>query len=177
MKNEKSKTITYAEIEQRLKNVKLEDYTYQDTIDRYVAYGSVEDFNNVEVQKLLIKYDLIEYLIYSMGTVITDSEVIKGIITSEIFQDDKYMLMRGKIESLEIKEDKNLPNGMSWLIINFIDEDVANKHKIKYIYYEKKELEYKNEISAYNKPIMAIVHKDEHNDLQLCCLLKYYSIQ
>lgn len=174
MMKEKSKAITFEEVEQRLKNLKLEEYTAEDVFDRFIGYGNTDDFENVEVQKLLIKHNLVEHLIYSMGSVITDNEVIQEIMESNLFEDKSYMLKKGTIESLEIKEDKDLPNGMCWLIINFIDENGTEKYQIKYIYYDKKEQKYKSEISTYQgKSIMAIVKKDEQTeDLRLCCLLK-----
>jgi hypothetical protein len=64
--------------------------------------------------------------------------------------------------------------GMSWLIINFVDNNNNKKYKIKYMYYDKKQAKYKNEITQQiDKNIYAIVNKsDGDNDLRLCCFLK-----
>jgi hypothetical protein len=167
------KTITYEEVEKRLKNIKLEDFTSKDVIDRYIAYGDAKDFENLEVQKLLIKHGYIEELICSVETVITDKTIIDGIINSNLFKNGNFKLINGKIQSLDIVEDKELvPMGMCWLIINFVENN--NKYKIKYMYYDNKQKEYKNEIAQYiGKNIYVIVTKDNsNNDFRLCCFLK-----
>jgi hypothetical protein len=170
-----AQTITYTEVEERLKNIKLEDYTLQDVIDRYIAYGDSDDFKDTKVQKLLIKHGLIEDLIYNVENIITDKNVIDGILDSDLLKKSNFKLINGKIESLDLVEDKELaPMGMNWLIINFLDNNNNEKCKIKYMYYDKKQEKYKNEITQHiDKNIYAIVNKnDGDNDLRLCCFVK-----
>ena len=54
-RNISEKAITIEEVNHRLENKKLEDYSKQDVFERYIVYGSEEELNNIEIQRLLIK--------------------------------------------------------------------------------------------------------------------------
>lgn len=165
------KVITFEEVEERLKNVKLEDMTAQDVFDRYIGYGDNKELNNIEIQKLLLKHNYIEYLISSVETIITNKTVIEKITSSDLFKDSKYHLIRGRIENIEIIEDKELPTGFEWLIVN-LQTQAKEEYKLKYMYYPQKQESYKNEIEQHiGNDLMAIAeHKEK--EYRLCCLLK-----
>lgn len=90
------KLITYAEVEERLKNVPLEQMSAQDVFDKYIGFGTYEDYNNIEIQKLLIKHNFVEWLIYGVSTIIKDKEIIEGILTSKVLQDNRYKIIKRK---------------------------------------------------------------------------------
>ena len=85
-----TKPITFQEVQERLKNVPLEQYTKQDLFDRYIAYGSKEELNNPEIQRLLVKHGYIQELL-EMATNI-DNEVMEEIfkVTKDNQATDQY---------------------------------------------------------------------------------------
>jgi hypothetical protein len=166
------KVITFEEVEERLKGKGLNEYTYQDTIDRYVAYGDAEEFENIEVQKLLLRYNLVEELIYSMATIITDEEVIQGILQSNIVNSTNFVCVNGRIEKLEFVEDEELtPKGTLYMIIHFKGNN-NKKYIIKHIYYGAREEKYKNEIEASIGQNITVIAEEYNSGLSLCCLLR-----
>lgn len=74
-----TKPITFEQVEERLKNVPLEQYTKQDIFDRYVAYGTEEDLNTPNIQMALLKNGYIDTL-FEMVDFITDKQVIEDIL-------------------------------------------------------------------------------------------------
>lgn len=92
---EEPKLITYEEVTERLKNKKLEEYTYDDVFDRYVGYGEKHELAQVEVQRLFIKHRMIEELLFvAPRNIITDKEVIEGILSSNAIQDNKFKIIK-----------------------------------------------------------------------------------
>lgn len=166
-----TKTIFYEEVEERLKNVPLEKYTEQDVFDRYVVYGEDYELAQPEVQKLFIKYGMIEDLVTFVDNIVTDKEVIDGILSSNM----EYEVVRGKLESIDFTEleDKELAKGgLCWLIVKLVDEK-EKRHRFKYMYYPLKQENYKNEIiQNIGKEIMAVVEYRGKEDCRLKCLLK-----
>lgn len=165
------KVITFEQVEERLKNVPLENYTYDDVVDRYYAYGEDYELAQPEVQKLFIKYGMIEELVSVVQSIITDKAIIDKITSSDLFKDSKYHLIRGRIESINIIEDKELPTGFEWLIVN-LQTQAKEEYKLKYMYYPQKQESYKNEIEQHiGNDLMAIAeHKEK--EYHLCCFLK-----
>ncbi len=95
-------TITYEQIEQRLKNKPQEQWTKDDVFDRYVGYGSPEEIENPEVQKLFIKHGLYEELINLVNNVIADKEVVEKILNSNIFE--KKRIKKNKRKNKRYKD-------------------------------------------------------------------------
>lgn len=170
---EESRVVTYEEVEQRLKNVPFEKLTAEDVFDRYIGYGDNEELQDSKVQKLLLKHNFTEYLINNVETIITDPIVIEGIEASDLLKDSKYKFIKGKLEDVSITEDKELPKGFVWLIVNLVDQ-VKERHKLKYMYYLQKQGSYKNEIEQnIGKDVSAIVERLENKkDLRLCCFMQ-----
>lgn len=180
---------TYQEVMEQTKNKKLEDLTKQEALDRYFAYGTKEDYQNVEIQKLMIKHGLIEELIQSVESIITDNTVIAGILSSSIYVPLKYYgAVRGKIESTENIEGKELPQGMNWLILNFNGKQYWNGDtkswenveqgrdytQYQYAYCEEQQKQYKEEINKSIGQELILITKNirfqKHRTL--CCILK-----
>ena len=95
------KYITYEQIGQQLKNKPKDQLTRDDVFDRYVGYGSLEELENPEVQKLFIKYGLFEELIDLVNNVITDKEVVEKILNSNIFEKKEIKKIEGKIKDIK----------------------------------------------------------------------------
>lgn len=170
---EESRVVTYEEVEQRLKNVPFEKLTAEDVFDRYIGYGDNEELQDSKVQQLLLKHNFTEYLINNVEKIIADKTVIEGIATSDLLKDSKYRCIGGKIESVAITEDKELPKGFVWLIVNLVDIS-KERHKFKYMYYPQKQGSYKNEIEQnIGKDVSAIVKRlGNKKDLRLCCFMQ-----
>ena len=187
-------TITFEQVEERLKNKKMEDYTYDDVFDRYVAYGEDYELAQPKVQKLFIKYGMIEDLVLAIESIITDKEVIEGILAGNIYVTIKeYAGIRGILESTEIVEDQELPPDASWLYLNFRAEQFWNRDtnswenfkdgishtKYRYMYYESQRKQYKEEIDKnIGQDLIAIVRSEKCNKQydHLCCILKNETI-
>ena len=92
----KEETITFEQIEQRLKNKPKEQWTKDDVFDRYVGYGSPEEIESLEVQKLFVKYELFDELINLVNNVITDKEVVEKILNSNIFKNKEIKKLQEK---------------------------------------------------------------------------------
>lgn len=69
--------ITFEQVEKQLKDVPLEQYTKQAVLDRYIAYGSEQELNTPEIQKLLIKHGYIQELLEIAPSI--DDEVMEEI--------------------------------------------------------------------------------------------------
>lgn len=184
-------TITFEQVEERLKNKQFKDYTYDDIFDRYVGYGEDYELAQVEVQRLFIRHKMIEeFLFVAPRNIITDKEVIEGILLSDIYAPmGEYRAIRGTLESTEIIEDQELPQGASWLYLNFRAEQFWNRdnkswdnfqdgishNKYRYIYYEDQEKQNKEEIDQNVGQELAVVVKWQKTDKDyntLCCILK-----
>lgn len=182
--------ITYNEVIERLKNIPLEQYTKQDIFDRYVAYGADYELAQPKVQKLFIKYGMIEELVTVVRSIITDKKVIDSILVGNIYVPmGEFAGIRGTLESTEIIEDQELPKGFNWLCLNFRAEQFWNRDtnswdnfqdgishtKYRDMYYEKKQKQYKEEIDQnIGKELMLIVNceKCDKQYEHLYCILK-----
>jgi len=77
--------ITYEEVQERIKNKKLEEYTPQMLFDRYIAYGSEEELQDPKVQRLLIKNGYVKELLEVAPHI--DNEVMEEVF--ETIKDTK----------------------------------------------------------------------------------------
>ncbi len=68
-------------------------------------------------------------------------------------------------------EDKELPKGFEWLIVN-LQTQAKEKYKLKYMYYSQKQESYKNQIErSIGKDLIAVAECKE-KEYRLCCFLK-----
>ena len=163
-----NKVITFDEVEKRLKNKKIEDWTDDDVFDRYVGYGNYEECNDIKVQRLFIKHYLTNNLIYSVSTIITDKKVVERILSDELIKEnDNYKIISGKIQNIRLEKDNKLPEDMSLLIINFIEQKTNKRYEIKYFYMDD-DFKYKNELeNNIGNDLIAVCE-----NMNLCCFLK-----
>ncbi len=119
----------------------------------------------------MIKHGYIEELVCLMESIITDKTVIKSIISSNLFKNSSYILVEGKLETIQVIKDKELPKGFNWLIISVVDQSNV-KYEIKYMYYSQKQHRYKTEIEQNIKNKIMIVAEYREDQYYLCCILK-----
>ena len=93
--------ITIEDFRKRISNIKLEEMTSED-IDGYLAYGTEEELNNPEFQRILVQRNYITDLMDSVD-IITDREVIKAILSSNAFKEDGYKIIEAEILSIRRK--------------------------------------------------------------------------
>lgn len=171
--------ITYEEVIKRLEGKKLEDYTKEDTLDRYVAYSTEEEMMLPEVQRLLIKHKLYEELLHSID-IITDKTVIKDLLSSDLFQDRNNTIIEGKI--LDIQKEPFAVLDKKYIVYNIIvtfeENNTSIKHKLKaYVILEEKELKhYKQIMKPYYNNVVAIINSKENDKYIMCYLQKYEDI-
>lgn len=165
------KTITSEQVEQRLKNKPQEQWTKDDVFDRYVGYGSPEEIENPEVQKLFIKHGLYDELINLVNNVITDKEVVEKILNSNIFEKKELKKIRGKIKDIkifEIEDDKI--DELKQISIIFEKENNAEQLLIKDFCLTSEIDKYLQDKNKYkNKMIITIIEEDK-NELILKCI-------
>ena len=163
-------TITYEQIEQRLKNKPQEQWTKDDVFDRYVGYGRPEEIENPEVQKLFIKHELYEELINLVNNVVTDKEVVEKIFNSNMFEKKELKKIKGKIKDInisEIKDDKI--DELKQISIIFDKENNAEQLLIKDFCLTSEIDKYLQDKNKYkNKMIIAII-EEYKNELNLKC--------
>lgn len=163
-------TITFEQIEQRLKNKPKEQCTKDDVFDRYVGYGSPEEIENPEVQKLFIKHGLFDELINLVNNVITDKEVIEKILKSNIFKKNELKKIRGKIKDINISEiEDDKIDELKQISIIFEKENNTEQLLIKDFCLTSEIDKYLQDKNKYkNKMIMTIIEEDK-NELILKC--------
>ena len=168
------KTITSEQVEQRLKTKSKEQWTKDDVFDRYVGYGSSEEIDNPEVQKLFVKHGLYEELINLVNNVIIDKEVVNKILNSEIFEKKELKKIRGKIKDikiLEIEDDKI--DELKQISIIFEKENNAGQLLIKDFCLTSEIDKYLQDKNKYkNKMTIAIIEEDK-NELILKCFCNF----
>ena len=163
-------TITFEQVEQRLKNKPQEQWTKDDVFDRYVGYGSPEEVENPEVQKLFIKHGFFDELINLVNNVITDKEVVEKILKSNIFKKNELKKIRGKIKDINISEiEDDKIDELKQISIIFEKENNAGQLLIKDFCLTSEIDKYLLDKNKYkNKMTIAIIEEDK-NELILKC--------
>ena len=102
----KNDVITSEQVVNRLKNVKLEDYSKDDLLERYIVYGSESELKEPSIQKALINNDLhIELL--DMVDIITDVGAIGELLQSNLFNNKSMRTMEGIISDIQYYCESN----------------------------------------------------------------------
>ena len=163
----KYNVVTYESLEQRLKNKPKEQWTREDVFDRYIGYGSPEEIEDLDVQKLFIKYELYEELIDLV------SKVVEKILDSNIFENKKIKKIKGKIKTIKISDIEN-DNIDELKQVSIIFEKKDNLEKIKindYCLTQDTNQYLENKKKYKNKIMIAIVEKNNKNlNLKCFCL-------
>ena len=171
------KPITYKEVLERLKDVKLEEYTKQDVLERYVVYGSEVELNSPAIQRLLIKYDFIDSFIDTVE-IIEDKEVIKDLLANEVVQNNN-IIIDGEIVKID-KHSFITCNGTDIYcsVITLKDRHTSKLYEVKHqlLLDEKSLVNYKKKMQPYAKNVAAIVRQKDNYSLLRCYLKKYDDI-
>ena len=160
---------------ERLKGVKLEDYTKRDIEERFVAYGTDEELQDSTIQRLLIKHDFIDSFIDAVD-IITNKQVIQDLLADEVVKKNNLTIIVGEI----IDIDKQVyitcqGTDVYCSVVKFRDSLTNATYEIKHqLLLDNDSLEeYKSKLEPYIKGVAAIVtHKGD--DLLLRCYLKKY---
>lgn len=175
--NEVDKPITYKEVMERLKGVKLENYTKQDVLDRYVAYGTEQELNSPAIQRLLIKYDFIDSFIDTVE-IIEDKEVIKDLLANEVVQKNN-IIIDGEIVKID-KHSFITCNGTDIYcsVVTLKDRHTSKLYEVKHqLLLDETSLDnYKKKMQPYTKNVAAIVRQKDEYYLLRCYLTKYEEI-
>ena len=166
---------------ERLKGVKLEDYTKRDIEERFVAYGTDEELQDSTIQRLLIKHDFIDSFIDAVD-IITNKQVIQDILADEVVKKNNLTIIVGEIIDID-KQVLFETNAIYYKkgtdvycsVIKFRDSLTNATYEIKHqLLLDNDSLEeYKSKLEPYIKGVAAIVtHKGD--DLLLRCYLKVY---
>ena len=162
--------ITYEQVEQRIKNKSIEEWTKDDVFDRYVGYGSPEEIENSAVQKLFIKYELYEELINLVNNVITDKEVVDKLLNSNIFNKKEIQKIKGKIIDIQISniEDSDIDE-LKQVSIIFKKENNIEQLTIKDFCFTAEIDNYLQDKNKYKNKIIIAIIEEEKNELNLKC--------
>lgn len=117
----------------RLKDVKLEDYTKSDLLDRYIANGTEQELQDPAVQSALVKSDLHIDLL-DMIDIITDKQAIQDLLNSNLFENKNISTMQGNISSIQFacESESNFKKDNDMIchtIVNFEDTD-GTEHRL-----------------------------------------------
>ncbi len=166
----KDETVTYEQVEQRLKNKPQEQWTKNDVFDRYVGYGSLEEMENSEVQKLFIKYELYEELVNLVDNVITDKEVVEKVLNSNIFEKKELQKIKGKIKEinvLEIEDDKI--DELKQILITFEKENGIEQVQINDFCLTSDIKQYLGDKVKYENRMITAIVEENNEKLNLKC--------
>ena len=112
MEKSNKNVITYEKVKNELKNIKLADMTKEQVFDRFIAYGTREELNNPEIQKVLIQNGYASELM-DMVTIITDEDVIKMLYKSRAFENCNQCgirLYHGQISEIIVEKNDDIYN-------------------------------------------------------------------
>lgn len=152
------------------KDVKLEDMDKEDIFHRYIVMGSNEEQNNPEIQKVIAQYGYIEELI-DMVDIITDSEVINYILSSNLFDNKNLTLMEGKIKNIKFIEDNDLPVDFNLGIIDFLDKKTNKLVLIKTMCYIPENTSFKDKIEKLKNDTIQIIIENMNDEIKFRCFL------
>ncbi len=182
-KKEENKTmnenqiITYESVKKRLQDKPLDQYTRQDVIDRYVAYGTQEELSKPEIQQLFVKHQLYDELICSVDSVIEDKMVIQNLLKSDIFDELDISIIDGKIIDIVDKSVEDSNSELKYTMVLFKETSTSKLYEINIaVFFHLQGFEeYRTRLqSYYDNELIAIVTKNEKDKFQIKCFLKKY---
>ena len=102
--------------------------TQNEFFEKYVV-GYEGDIENSVTQKLWVEYGFTNILIESID-IVTDKDVVKKILTSDIWKNNAYSLKEGKINNIR-KRDKELVEHLYEVEVEFLDKNGHDKYELK----------------------------------------------
>ena len=174
----KEKPITYEEVQAILKNKHLSEYTKQDTIDRYLAYGSDSELNSAQVQKLFIKYKLYDELMSNVEF-IEDRGIIQELLKSDAFKNKSIHLIDGKITDIGTKTISHNEDSLYASVITMKDRNTNKFYKIiaNVSFIAETTEEYKANLQQCKDNLVAVVVESANKPCLKCWFKKYDDIK
>lgn len=169
-----SDVITSEQVMNKLRNVKLEDYSKDDLLERYIVYGSESELQEPPIQKALINNDLhIELL--DMVNIITDAGAIQDLLKSDLFNNKSIHTMEGNISDIQYYCESNTKKDMiCHTIVKFEDVNGNNYQMYGHTFNNIEDLQsHKTALEPYYNNIVLVVEKSE-NQLYVVGFLKKY---
>jgi len=165
-----SKPITFAEVQERIKNKKLEEYTPQMLFDRYIAYGTEEELNTPNIQKALLQNGYIKEL-FEMINFITDKQVISDILHKYLHRIENAIIVFGQAKNMFIIEHLKEPKEKI-LSFEFIDTDTNETIIIDgpILFTQEDKDKYSKQFFKYKDNLIAIVERNKSKYKLLCFL-------
>lgn len=138
--------------------------TQNEFFEKYVV-GYEGDIENSVTQKLWVEYGFTNILIESID-IVTDKDVVKKILTSDIWKNNAYSLKEGKINNIR-KIDKELVEHLYEVEVEFLDKNGHDK-------YELKGLCDKDKMEQYKGQELYVIMSEEEDKIQRfsCFLIK-----
>lgn len=155
MEKSNKNVITYEKVKNELKNIKLADMTKEQVFDRFIAYGTREELNNPEIQKVLIQNGYASELM-DMVTIITDEDVIKMLYKSRAFENYNQCgirLYHGQISEIIVEKNDDIYN-INYDFNKFNNMRLYFKGEVAFSENEINQL--KTEIEPYKDNLIAV---------------------
>lgn len=167
------KIVTYEQVEQRIKNKPIEEWTKEDVFDRYIAYGTEEEINTPKIQQVLLQHGYIKEL-FEMTNFIKDEQVISDILHKYLHKVDGSIIIFGKVRDIWIIEHLEEPKERK-LVFDFIDTDTNEIVTIVgTVVFTQEELDdYLKQLNKYKNNLIALVIKQEDNKNTQYALLSF----
>lgn len=172
----KNDVITSEQVVNRLKNVKLEDYSKDDLLERYIVYGSESELKEPSIQKTLINNDLhIELL--DMVDIITDIGAIRELLQSNLFNNKSMRTMEGIISDIQYYCESNSKSNNDIIchtIVKFEDVNGNNHQIYGHTFNNLEDVQaHRKALEPYYNNIVLVVEESE-NQLYVVGFLKRY---
>lgn len=177
MEKSNKNVITYEKVKNELKNIKLADMTKEQVFDRFIAYGTREELNNPEIQKVLIQNGYASELM-DMVTIITDEDVIKMLYKSRAFENYnqcEIRLYHGQISEIIVEKNDDIYN-INYDFNKFNNMRLYFKGEVAFSENEINQL--KTEIEPYKDNLIAVCDfnskRKNSEEYHLKCFLKEF---
>ena len=133
-------------------------------LEKYVV-GYEGNIENPVTQKLWVEYGFTNILIESID-IVTYKDVVKKILTSDIWKSNEYSLKEGKINNIR-KINKELVEHLYEVEVEFLDKNRHDK-------YELKGLCDKDKMEQYKGQELYVIMSHEEDKIQRfsCFLIK-----
>lgn len=136
--------------------------TRNEFFENYIV-GNAGNVEDIEVQKLWIKYGFTDILIDTMD-IFTDKDVIEAILSSNIWDKKIYSLQKGKIVKIKPLREEEIVEHLYEIEIEFYDE-------IENVNYKRQGIGKIEELSKYKNKECYIISQIDKNKVRFCCLL------
>lgn len=181
VENMQNNIITSEHVLNKLKDVKLEDYTRDDLLERYIVYGTEQELQDSTIQRALINNDFHIDLL-DMVDIITDKQAIQDLLNSNIFKDKNIRIMQGNISSIQFacESESNFKKDNDMIchtIVNFEDIDGNNHRLYGHTFNNLQDMEnHREALEPYYNNIVLVVESSDNKLYAIGFLERYEDI-